>query len=262
MAIDTIYNNIPWMSWNLFLALIPLFLACLLFSGDRKKAFITGLAVIVAFIPRSVAATGALSNILTSLDVVHMSALLIVTALILYGCIFSVYSGRIRQVSGLFLFYLFLPNAPYVLTDIIHLFDHIRHVDAEIYTTTVVVPMYAVFMLIGLTAYIMSLVEFERWIIGIGYKRYAVAIEVITHLLCAIGIYLGRFLRLNSWEIATDPANVLYSTFFETASIGTFKIVLVTFAIISSLYYIGKWLTNIIVEHYKIKNGLYGRLLS
>lgn len=262
VAITTFYDNLPWMSWNLFLALLPLFLAYLLFSNDRKKIVLAGLAVVVTFLPRVSQASTGIMRILTSLSDIHLTALILIIVLALYGCTFTVYSARIRQLIGLLLFYLFLPNAPYVLTDIIHLFEHIRRVDGEFYTTTVVLPMYAVFMFIGLTSYIMSLVEFEKWIISIGYKRYAFTIELITHLLCAIGIYLGRFLRLNSWEVATDPANVIYSTLFETASIGTFKIVLVTFAIISSLYYIGKWLANIIVEHYKVRNGLYSQLLS
>jgi uncharacterized membrane protein len=91
-------------------------------------------------------------------------------------------------------------------------------------------------MLLGFEAYILSLIQLEgycqaqRW--GIGYK----GIELIVHFLCAIGIYLGRFQRFNSWDILTRPDVLVDSIIQEIFNQRPLLIISVTFVVLSLLY--------------------------
>ena len=119
-------------------------------------------------------------------------------------------SGRERTLwwwSGVFAFVVFLPNAPYVLTDSVHLLDDIRQTRSDLFVIGAIVPMYAAFFLIGTGCYIAALNravgEFART------ARSQRQLELISHGVCAVGIFLGRVLRYNSWQVVTHPLRIL-----------------------------------------------------
>jgi len=94
---------------------------------------------------------------------------------------------------------LFLPNAPYIITDFIHLKPRPP------------IPLwYDVLMLLSCAGAGMLLGYASVMIVHrIVAKHYGVfagwATALIALFLSAFGIYLGRFLRWNSWEALTDP---------------------------------------------------------
>lgn len=102
---------------------------------------------------------------------------------------------------------IFFPNAPYILTD----FQHLAHRSGEL-------PVwYDVMMLIwfaftGLLLGMVSLFLMQE-IIRLEFGRWAgwAFVAAVTGLSSA-GVYMGRFLRWNSWDILRDPAGIaLYS---------------------------------------------------
>lgn len=110
--------------------------------------------------------------------------------------------SKIKTIILLLLWLLFLPNSFYILTDLIHLTRSNNHL---IWFDLVVISSYA---LIGFTLGIVSMIEFEDFI-----KMYIP--QIITNLiipaicfLCGIGIYLGRVLRFNSWDIMSNPLEI------------------------------------------------------
>ncbi|WP_107656578.1 DUF1361 domain-containing protein [Nocardia suismassiliense] len=106
--------------------------------------------------------------------------------------------------AGAVLFVLFLPNAPYVVTDLVHLRDDIRFLgDGPVVTT--VLPVYATFIASGFLAYYLALAELGRYLDHIGRTRWRAPMTLGLHLLCAIGVFLGRWTRLNSWEPVVQP---------------------------------------------------------
>ena len=106
---------------------------------------------------------------------------------------------------GFFLFILFLPNAPYVLTDVIHLIQLIR-ADLPLWLVTLaLIPQYTLFLFAGCQAYVISLMNLESFFKKQKLGRYYLFTEWLIHLLCGIGIYLGRFLRFNSWDLFIHP---------------------------------------------------------
>ncbi len=133
-------------------------------------------------------------------------------------------ASRTSRAVGLLLFLLFLPNAPYVLTDVIHLFDDIRGSRSDLQILGVYLPVYLAFFGVGVAAYAASLHRVWRWVERRWSMRAALGVEIGLHLLVALGVYLGRVLRLNSWHVFTRPRTVLGTL---DALAGPFPVVLI-----------------------------------
>jgi uncharacterized membrane protein len=110
---------------------------------------------------------------------------------------------------GLGLFTLFLPNAPYLVTDLVHLRADVVRAGGDTAVVTGVVPVYAAVIGLGMLAYTFSLIELGRYLDRVGLASRRVAVELGVHLLAAVGVVLGRFARLNSWEPMTEPHGTL-----------------------------------------------------
>src|SRR3954454_12976345 len=66
--------------------------------------------------------------------------------------------------TGLVAFVLFLPNAPYVLTDVVHLFEDVRRVPSDKAVLFVLVPVYATLFAVGFGAYALSIRKVAVWL--------------------------------------------------------------------------------------------------
>ncbi|MEV6274711.1 DUF1361 domain-containing protein [Nocardia sp. NPDC051832] len=108
--------------------------------------------------------------------------------------------------AGIVLFVLFLPNAPYVVTDLVHLRYDIEFVgDGPVVTT--VLPVYLAFIGSGFLAYYLALDQLGRYLDRVGLPSWRVPVNLTLHFLCAVGVFLGRWTRLNSWEPVVQPAD-------------------------------------------------------
>jgi uncharacterized membrane protein len=99
------------------------------------------------------------------------------------------------------LWLLFLPNAPYIFTDLVHLTARFTpHFWADL--SLVLLVALTGFLLGFVSLYLMQGVVAERF----GHLAGWVFI-VGAALVSAFGIYLGRFLRWNSWDVVMHPLN-------------------------------------------------------
>jgi len=144
---------------------------------------------------------------------------------------------------GFFVFFAFLPNAPYVLTDIIHLVTYIRRVDSIWLITLILFPLYLLFMILGFESYVISLINLGSHLHRLGKTQWIVGAELVTHALCAIGVYLGRFQRFNSWDLVTQLDAVATSLIEDLLGRRPVVIIAIAFIIITSLYWIAKQVT-------------------
>lgn len=102
---------------------------------------------------------------------------------------------------------LLFPNAPYILTDLMHLSNY-KH--PLIWLDVFVIISYA---LTGLLAGFVSLQKIINKL-GKSIKNHWLTIGVgFILFLSAFGIYLGRFLRWNSWDIVNRPHHILSDVF-------------------------------------------------
>ncbi len=111
--------------------------------------------------------------------------------------------------AGAGLVLLFLPNAPYVVTDLVHLRWDVIQADSDLAVVSGVLPVYAGFIAAGFVAYAVVLGEAGRYLASVGLGRWRPAGEVTVHAVCAVGVVLGRVARLNSWEPVTQPHSTL-----------------------------------------------------
>jgi uncharacterized membrane protein len=106
---------------------------------------------------------------------------------------------------GLGVVVLFLPNAPYVVTDLVHLRGDVVRAGTDGAVVGGVLPAYAAFVAAGFLLYTLVLREAGRFLQAESLGRWRPGMEVAVHLVCAVGVVLGRVARLNSWEPVTDP---------------------------------------------------------
>ena len=112
----------------------------------------------------------------------------------------------------LIVFIAFLPNAPYVLTDSIHIIELSQKSYPLWAIIFILIPQYALFIVAGFEAYVISLMRLETYLLGLVASQYLLLSKIIIHSLCVIGIYIGRFERFNSWDLVTKPVSVILTT--------------------------------------------------
>ncbi|MDY0075397.1 MAG: DUF1361 domain-containing protein [Acholeplasmataceae bacterium] len=145
-----------------------------------------------------------------------------------------------------FMFILFFPNTIYVMTDFIHLENYQFFIDyAEIYRY--VLMDWVVLMIITIGALLAAKIGIEslekmkpyhfEWI-----KKHYVIYLGLLFLASSIGIYIGRFIRLNSWEfhqIVSVIPQIIQKFSFFIGFIGIYMMIHLTAYFVMSSHAIG-----------------------
>lgn len=99
----------------------------------------------------------------------------------------------------------FFPNALYIVTDLIHL------------QTVSTIPKWfdAVLLFsssfVGLLMAFVSLYRVEKYLLRIMNRKMQSPLIILILFLGSFGVYLGRFLRWNSWDILSNPLQLFVS---------------------------------------------------
>jgi uncharacterized membrane protein len=131
--------------------------------------------------------------------------------------------GQLLLKLGLTVVWLaFFPNAMYMVTD----FSHLSSIGTGLMTETQFFnyAILAVGVLMGLLFGLSSAHIIGRVYAGVLSSTWTVVFYIVLSFVSAYGIYLGRFLRINSWELISAPHKVL--TMFLT-SLSTHSLVFV-----------------------------------
>jgi len=121
---------------------------------------------------------------------------------------FSVTANKIKQATVLLAWLLFIPNSFYILTDLFHLYKF----DAA--------PKWFDLLLIfsfawnGLLLGVLSVRRTEMILEIVTGRGFSLLIVFVVMWLNAFGIYIGRYLRFNSWDIVMQPFS-LFQEMFE-----------------------------------------------
>jgi uncharacterized membrane protein len=147
------------------------------------------------------------------------------------------------------LWLLFYPNAPYILTDFIHIIEgtgrlplsHPLLAGKALLWYDII--LHAAFAFIGHFIGLISLAILHRVVRELYHQGLAWAVVVLASVLGGYGIYLGRFERLNSWDILFVPGVTL-----RTGLLGLFNPRAVLFSLCFALYI---FLTYLIVHFFR-----------
>ena len=102
-------------------------------------------------------------------------------------------------VALIVIWILFFPNSPYILTDLFHL--RARNI-VPIWYDLIVILSYA---WTGLIFGFVSLLQIEKLLSKFLNKNFIVFLSILFLFISSFGVYLGRFLRWNSWDILSNP---------------------------------------------------------
>lgn len=111
----------------------------------------------------------------------------------------AILKNRLKLLVGLGLWLLFVPNSFYIITDLFHL----AHIGSA--------PKWFDLLLIfsfawnGIICGIISLRRIEIILKPAKANHFSAFIVFAVMWMNAFGIYIGRFLRFNSWDVLTNP---------------------------------------------------------
>ncbi|MEK8179593.1 DUF1361 domain-containing protein [Flavobacterium buctense] len=107
----------------------------------------------------------------------------------------------------------FIPNAFYIITDLVHLANS----EGNLFWLDLIIV--SSFALIGFAFGLLSLLHFEKITEQyITIKTVNLIIPTIS-ILCGFGIYIGRIMRYNSWDILSNPIDLAFDLFQMAISI-------------------------------------------
>jgi uncharacterized membrane protein len=104
-------------------------------------------------------------------------------------------------VIGIWL--IFFPNAPYILTDLYHLR---MKLNMPVWFDVIFILAYA---WTGLLFGMLSLFKMEEFMHQQFKTKWTSFFSPVMLLLASFGIYLGRFLRWNSWDLISQPDQIV-----------------------------------------------------
>jgi uncharacterized membrane protein len=136
--------------------------------------------------------------------------------------------GRVVLVLGLVFWILFIPNAPYVVTDLIHI-SRSRPVPIIFDTFLLFTSAW-----VGMLLYFYSFFHIEQLARMKLSPRVVSVLIPIGSLVVSFGVYLGRFLRFNSWDVFVSPSSLYggVSKAFSQSHLGEASI----FIVLSSVF--------------------------
>ena len=113
------------------------------------------------------------------------------------------------RLSFLILFWLFfLPNAPYIITDFIHFKPNTNMAWYDLL-------LFFVNALTGLLLGLLSMHTFYQIVCSKWNTLIGNYFSIGVFFLSGFGIYLGRFLRFNSWDVIFSPFDLLKKSFLS-----------------------------------------------
>ena len=136
----------------------------------------------------------------------------------------SLIINRVTIIEKWYLFYpafacwlIVLPNAPYIITDFVHL---VKESDVPLWFDILLIIS---FSLCGLLFGLASMKNMYN-ILSVKFSgKVATAIMGATCLLSGFGIYVGRFLRYNSWDVLHRPITLCTDIFYSLIAAETYK---------------------------------------
>lgn len=141
----------------------------------------------------------------------------------------------------------FLPNSFYLMSDLIHLQSSGEA--AVLYD----IAMMMSFILNGLILGYISIYIVHNQLLKRLNSRAMMAFLGIVFLACGFAIYLGRYLRWNTWDIVINPFGILFDLSERVINplihIQTYVVTITFFVLLSSTYAVIYQLTKVLSQN-------------
>ncbi|KAB1228971.1 DUF1361 domain-containing protein [Chryseobacterium viscerum] len=149
--------------------------------------------------------------------------------------------SKISLVFIIIVWILFFPNSPYILTDLFHL--KARNT-IPIWYDLIVILSYA---WTGLICGFISLNDIEqRLSYYYGKRNFINGLIVFFLFMSSFGVYLGRFLRWNSWDVLNNPfglfSDIVVRFIYPLEYTKTWGVTLLMGIMLNFMYFTFKWM--------------------
>lgn len=142
--------------------------------------------------------------------------------------------------------FLFFPNALYIVTDLVHL----RTESTMPWWYDTILIFSAAF--VGLLMAIVSLLRAETFLSTMLSKKTMLFLMPMILFISSFGVYLGRFQRWNSWDVVGNPLSLAYDIASKIINpFDHYKVWVITLlftAIYSLLFYFIKLMPRVVAE--------------
>lgn len=132
------------------------------------------------------------------------------------------------------LWFIFLPNSFYMISDFIHLQD-VARVDV-LYDAVMFTSFIYTGVLLGFSSLYLVHLQLKRRLSSLAATGWV----AVTLLSCSFAIYVGRDLRWNSWDVLTNPGGLLFDVsdrlLHPSSYPKMFLTVIVFFVLLASMY--------------------------
>lgn len=156
--------------------------------------------------------------------------------------------SNLLRIFYVIIWFLFIPNTIYMLTDIEHLAPQfISSQNTGVHIGLIV--EYFVLLFLGIITFILGMFPIEKLMLELKNK-YKIAetdfILIVINFIIAFGVVIGRIQRTNSWDVALNPQKVVADIINTFASPELFSLVILL-GILGNLYYFS--LKNIVISN-------------
>ncbi len=129
---------------------------------------------------------------------------------VLFGWLMvKAHSKFARTLCG-FVWFIFLPNTIYILTDIAHLFEDWPKVNNLF--RLILIVQYTLFSVVGIITFVIAVYFFQKLLQGRskkGIRQTTIIAIFILNFIVGFAVVLGGIERTSSWHIFTNPSRVL-----------------------------------------------------
>ncbi len=152
--------------------------------------------------------------------------------------------NKVRKLYELLIFFfwlIFLPNAPYILTDIRHINGFCPNTATDICVNNA--WMIAFFFLYGLLGWILYFFAMEQMILFIKRnisQKLSFYFPVLISPVISLGLLLGLVDRLNTWDVIFRLDLVINTTLTYFTTFNNFVNLIVFTICLLAMYYVGK----------------------
>lgn len=144
--------------------------------------------------------------------------------------------SKATNIFLLLIWFLYLPNTIYLLTDIQYFPE--QFIESVFFTKIALIMQYSFLMILGIVAYMISLRPFEKFVLkNKNLKSQKDFWYVGLNFIIAFAVVLGKVHRVHSWYVVTDPLRVINAVISTISSIELLLLVFF-FGILTNLIFI------------------------
>ena len=157
---------------------------------------------------------------------------------LLFGYLMLRVKSNVFKTLYGFIWFIFLPNTIYILTDFSHLYEDWSKVD--LIFKLVLITQYAIFAILGALTFIYAVYFFERLLERKnkkGRKPSAFLIILILNFIVGFGVILGGVQRTNSWDVLVNPVRVINDSFGILNSPYLLKLSILSGVLFNTIYF-------------------------